>query len=627
MIEAKKALPYRWTTSFFKRIFRGVEVNGTEIQSGAREWVAAFERAIDASDGAGLKTLLGDPAYLRDNGALTWDFRQFHGPDQVVAALMSILGEIRPRNFRLSATWPAPRLTGAGEAAVVEAFFDFDTRHGTAVMLVNAVPAAGAPGGLKARAIFTRLENLHSIERPVPHPRGRGYTPDFPGQTWKQHRDALRRHEDSEPDVIVVGAGQSGLTTAAYLRTFGVSVLVIDRYPKVGDSWALRYDALALHNPVEMNGFPFVDFPSHYPEYLSKDLMGEWLDLYARLMDLNVWSETEFCGARFDDRDHRWTATVRRGDGTERTLRPAHIVLATGGIGGKPYRPQLPGLDAFRGPVLHSSQYTSAANHKIGKAIIVGVATSAHDIARDLTESGVDVTMFQRGPVVITNVATANLAYAGYLDPETPTGLVDIRYGIGLINPLREKASQAYHQMAKEMDGVLLDGLTAAGLRLGDGVDGQGFLDLFLRTGGGYYLNTGASELIADRRIRIEQFDRIVEFVAEGARLDDGTVVEAELIVLATGYQNRKSEVADAFGAEIAERVGDIARLDGEGEWANMWSQTGQRGLWFNGGGINQMRPGSARVALLIKADLDGSIPDTFRKRPKNAAAAVRQAA
>lgn len=602
-------------------------MNDTEIQTGARDWVAAFETAIDTSDGAGLTALLCDPAYLRDNGALTWDYRQFHGVEAVVSTLLSVADEIRPHNFRLSQTWPAPRIMGSGEATYVEAFFDFDTQHGSAVMLLNAVPDAAAPGGLKARAIFTRLEGLNSIARQPAHPRGRGYTPSFAGQTWNQHRNAMRQHEDREPDVMIIGAGQSGLTTAAHLRTFGVSVLVIDRYPNVGDSWAKRYDALALHNPVEMNGFPFLAFPPHYPEYLSKDLMGEWLDLYARYMDLNVWTGTEFCGARFDDRNGRWTASVRRADGTERELRPAHIVLATGGIGGKPYMPQLPGLETFAGRVLHSSQYTKVSDHKIKKAIIVGVATSAHDIARDLTEGGVEVTMFQRGPVVITNVATANLAYAGYLDPETPTALVDIRYGIGLINPLRERASQAYHAMAKDKDRTLLDGLHAAGLRLGDGVDGQGFLDLFLRTGGGYYLNTGTSELIVDGRIKVEQFERIVEFVPNGARLDDGTIIEADLIVLATGYQNRKSEVATAFGEDVAERVGDIARLDEEGEWANMWSQTGQRGLWFNGGGINQMRPGSERLALLIKADLDGSIPHAFRKRPKNESERVKQAA
>jgi hypothetical protein len=124
------------------------------------------------------------------------------------------------------------------------------------------------------------------------------------------------------------------------------------------------------------------------------------------------------------------------------------------------------------------------------------VAASAHDIAEDLCTNGVAVTMLQRSPVVVNNIETANLAYAGYIDPTIPTELVDIRYGIALINPLRERASKQYHQFAKDLDSELLRGLAAAGLQLGDGIDGKGWLDLFLRTGGGYYLNKGASEMI-----------------------------------------------------------------------------------------------------------------------------------
>ena len=86
------------------------------------------------------------------------------------------------------------------------------------------------------------------------------------------------------------------------------------------------------------------------------------------------------------------------------------------------------------------------------------------------------------------------------------------------------------------------------------------------------------------------------------------------MVIPATGYQNRQVEVADQFGAEAAERVGEIARWDEEGESSVMWVQTGQRGLWINGGVILQIRPASRLLAPLIKADIDGRIPESLRR-------------
>ncbi len=165
-------------------------------------------------------------------------------------------------------------------------------------------------------------------------------------------------------------------------------------------------------------------------------------------------------------------------------LRPRHIVLATGVIGGKPLVPDLPGLSSFAGSVIHSSAFTKAADYDAKRAIVVGAATSGHDIALDLHDHGVDVTMVQRNPIVVVQVATAGMAYGAYTDPGIPTELVDIRYGIGMIKPLREIGARAYHRQVKEIDGELLAKLEKVGFRLGDGYDGMGHHDLFLRTAG-----------------------------------------------------------------------------------------------------------------------------------------------
>lgn len=593
----------------------------SDVVRDTKLWLREFESALDAQDSAVLEALFAEESYLRDNGALTWDYHQFHGRPAVIDALLSLAGEIKPHNLRISESWPAPSLTGEDDELLVEAFFDFETVHGGAVGVINGIPDENAPSGFLAMALYTRLESLKGVAEPTRHPDGEGYVPRHSGETWGEHRERLREFVDDEPEVLVVGAGQAGLTAAAFLQYFGAKTLVIDKHPRVGDNWRTRYEALSLHSPIEMNVFPFLPYPGHYPEYPAKDTMGEWLDIYARYLDINVWSSTEFRGATYDENAGRWNVTVFRGMGGEREIHPLQLVHATGGIGGKPAIPELPGLDSFSGKVMHSSGYTRAEDYGAKRAIVVGVGTSGHDIAHDLHNHGVDVTMVQRSPVVINRIDTANLPFAPYNDPSQSADLVDIRYGIGLINPLREAASRDFHKMAKQLDSDLLEELEAAGMRLSDGVNGLGWLDLFLRHGGGYYLDKGASAVIAAGGIRILRADRIVEFVADGAKLDDGSVLEAEIVVLATGYQNRQTEVADQFGTDVSERVGRIARLDEEGEWSTMWGQSGQRGLWFNGGGINQVRPGSRVLALLIKADIEGLIPESFRRPPKNSGA------
>lgn len=591
-----------------------------QARSQVEHWIANFENALAGNDEKSLKELFADPSYFRDNGAFTWDFRQFHDRDIVVSTLLEANKEIKAHNFCVSTYWPEPRIQQeAGDSTVVEAFASFETANGTAVALLNATRDANSPGKLQVFALYTRLEGLKNVKTPEENPRGNGFAPSYDGQTWKDFHDRKRQYVDSEPEVLIVGSGQAGLMVAAYLEQLGVSPLIIDKNERVGSNWYNRYDSLNLHNPVEMNDFPYLAFPKHYPEYLPKDIMGQWLEIYSQYLDLNVWTSTKFLHGDYDNKAKRWSASIRLADGKERILHPRHIISATGGVGGNPAVPELPGLSSFKGEVIHSSKYSKASDHGCKKAIVVGSATSAHDIADDLYDNHVEVTMLQRGPVVVVNIDTANLAYSGYLDPSIPSELVDIQYGIGLINPIRESRSQAYHTKATEIDAELLKGLAAAGLQVGNGVKGMGWLDLFLRTGGGYYFNKGTSEIIVEGGIKIEQYSRVVEFVSNGVKMQNGKVIEADLIVLATGYQNRKAEVEEQFGVDVAERVGDIARLDEEGEWSNIWGQTGQRGLWFNGGGINQVRPGSRRLALLVKADLDGLIPEGFRRQPKNA--------
>jgi hypothetical protein len=155
----------------------------------------------------------------------------------------------------------------------------------------------------------------------------------------------------------------------------------------------------------------------------------------------------------------------------------------------------------------------------------------------------------------------------------------------------------------KRLDAPLLTRLERAGFRLEFGEDGTGWPLKFRTRGGGYYFNVGASELIADGKIRLVQAADIAAIEADGLRLRDGARVCAELFVLATGYKGPDHLLAQLFGADVAKRVGRVWGFDGTTqELRNMWTRTPQPGLWFTGGAFSQARIYSRYIALQIAA-------------------------
>jgi hypothetical protein len=157
-----------------------------------------------------------------------------------------------------------------------------------------------------------------------------------------------------------------------------------------------------------------------------------------------------------------------------------------------------------------------------------------------------------------------------------------------------------------ELDADLLRGLEAAGFAIDFGDDGSGFLMKYHRTGGGYYINTGASELIVDGTIAVKQGVEVAGMSGDTVRYTDGTNARFDLIVVATGYQNMSETVRQILGDEIANRVGPIWGLDSEGEPRVMWKRTAQPGFWVCGGSLQQCRPYSKYLAMQLKAEQVG---------------------
>ncbi|MBS0520960.1 MAG: NAD(P)/FAD-dependent oxidoreductase [Proteobacteria bacterium] len=580
-----------------------------DIQAVAAHWLGRFEAALSRGDEAGLRDLFRDDSHWRDVVALTWTIDTVSGGDALARALASSAASARPSGFAVDPKRTVPRRVRRAGSETIEAIFAFETAQGrgSGVVRLAGDAAGGAP---RAWTLLTALDELKGHEEHVgkSRPRGDAYSRDFRGPNWLDLRKAAMAYEDHDPAVLVVGGGQAGLAIAARLTQLQVDTLIIDRWPRIGDNWRHRYHALTLHNQVQVNHMPYMPFPSTWPTYIPKDKLAGWFEAYAEAMELNCWTGTEFEGGRYDAEEGRWSVTLRRADGSRRTMHPRHIVMATG-ASDLPALPRIPTLDAFRGTVLHSSQYRDPAEWKGRKALVIGTGTSGHDIAQDLQSGGAEVTIVQRSPTLVVNVEpSAQLPYALY--DEGPS-LEDCDL-ITVATPLA--LSRRTHQMlteqAKNLDQKLLDGLERRGFRLDFGDDGTGWQFKYLTRGGGYYFNVGCSELIVEGKVGLMQYADIDAFVADGARLKSGATVAADLVVLATGYKGQEALVSKLFGEVVAARVGPIWGFGDGQELRNMFMRTPHPGLWFIAGSLAQCRIYSKYLGLQIKASELGLLPE-----------------
>ncbi|TIV08709.1 MAG: NAD(P)/FAD-dependent oxidoreductase, partial [Mesorhizobium sp.] len=190
----------------------------------------------------------------------------------------------------------------------------------------------------------------------------------------------------------------------ARLRQLGVPTLIIEKNARAGDSWRNRYRSLVLHDPVWYDHLPYIPFPENWPVFTPKDKMGDWLEMYTRVMELNYWVATKCISAAYDEAEKVWTVVVDR-VGQRVTLKPKHIVFATGAYG-PPRRIELPGVDSFKGELLHSSQYSTGEKFRGKRVAVIGAASSGHDVSVDLWEAGAKVTMVQRSPTTVVKSDT-----------------------------------------------------------------------------------------------------------------------------------------------------------------------------------------------------------------------------
>ena len=581
----------------------------TTKADGVQAFLDEFGAALEAGDIDRAVAMFTQDCYWRDLVAFTWNIKTVEGPDQVADMLRHQLGHVQPHGWRLADGELPEEADG-----ITTAWIQFETAVARGYGLVRLRDG-------RIWTLLTTMVELKGHEEPAgfnrPLGARHGAAKDSP--TWREarERELTELGRTVQPHTLIIGGGQGGIALAARLRQLGVPTLVVEKNDRPGDSWRNRYKSLCLHDPVWYDHLPYIKFPENWPVFAPKDKLGDWLEFYTKVMELNYWTRTKALSAAYDEATQEWTVQVDR-DGEAITLRPKHLVLATG-MSGKPNIPEFPGMERFRGDQHHSSQHPGPDAYRGKKAVVIGSNNSAHDICAALWENRVDVTMVQRSSTHIVRSDTLMEIGLGALYSEeavrngVTTEKADLIFASIPYAILADFQKPLYTQMA-ERDAEFYAGLEKAGFWLDWGADGSGLFMKYLRRGSGYYIDVGASQLIIDGEIKLAHGD-VAEVVEDGVVLQDGTKLPADLIVYATGYGSMNGWAADLIGQEVADRVGkcwglgsDTPKDPGpwEGEQRNMWKPTQQPALWFHGGNLHQSRHYSQFLALQLKARMEG---------------------
>ncbi len=571
-------------------------------------WLAEFESALKSENTAAVTALFDDDCYWRDLVSFTWNIKTMEGKSAIAEMLKATLSQLKPSHWKLAED-------ATGDEAMTEAWITFETS------------VARGKGHLRLKngkcwTLLTTMVELkgHEEKKGTKRIMGAEHGAFKNRKNWAE----LRAQEEAElgykkqPYCVIIGGGQGGIGLGARMRRLGIPTIIVEKNKRAGDSWRKRYKSLCLHDPVWYDHMPYLPFPDDWPVFSPKDKIGDWLEMYTKVMELNYWHSTTCKSAKFDEKKKHWVVKLVRA-GKPVTLKPQQLVLATG-LSGLPNVPKFSGAAKFKGEQHHSSQHAGPDKYKGKKCVVIGSNNSAHDICAALWEVGADVTMVQRSSTHVTRSDTLMELDLGpvYSEAAIAKGIDHHKGDLILASMPYKLAPLRAIEVSKEImrrDADLYQRLEKVGFMHDWGDDGSGLGTKYLRRGSGYYIDVGACELICDGKIKLKSRVDVTAIKPKSVVLSDGTELPADLIVYATGYGSMNGWAAQLISKDVADKVGKCWGLGSnttkdpgpwEGELRNMWKPTQQENLWFHGGNLHQSRHYSQFLSLQLKARMEG---------------------
>ena len=300
-------------------VFNGRNNVSAAESAAVSAWLSKFEAALSKSDAKGAAALFDDECYWRDLVSFTWNIITLEGRAAIEAMLKDTLAKVKPSHWRIEREATATD-------GVVEGWFTFET----------AVSRGRGILRLKDGKCWTLLTTMvelkgHEERKGPKRIMGAEHGVAKNRKNWLQlkQEEEARLGVSEQPYCLIIGGGQGGIALGARMKRLGVPTIIVEKNERPGDSWRKRYKSLCLHDPVWYDHMPYIPFPDDWPVFSPKDKLGDWLEMYAKVMELNYWGSTLCESASYDEAKQEWTVKVVR-NGKPVTLRPKQLVLATG---------------------------------------------------------------------------------------------------------------------------------------------------------------------------------------------------------------------------------------------------------------------------------------------------------
>ncbi|ORY70999.1 uncharacterized protein BCR38DRAFT_2169 [Pseudomassariella vexata] len=587
--------------------------------------------ALEASDAERLASCFFDvQSYWRDQLALTYHLRTFSTPDVIAAALLETKKLRFAGEFKVEGGAQFVPATPVLQFIACRLSFRTGSPAANCRGRMMLMPVKEDGGGKLTWKIWTLGTWLKDLDA---WPENEALL-----QSPGRKSDAL---ETFETDVLIVGAGNSGVALFTRLKALGVGSVMIDRNARPGDNWALRYECMRFHVPTSSCELPYMNYDENLqtPHFLTRDELAEQVKRYVAAFNIDIIHSTTINSTVFNQSSKCWTVKLQTPTGI-RTATCKHLVQATGIGSQKIYLPPMLNSELYQGISIHSQKFQSAKalQEKGAKSVlIIGSANTAFDVLEDCHRAGLKTTMNVRSATYICPTeyifASNNL---GAYDLGVEQADILFMTGPTFVDAQLLRDTLA-HCASQESDRY--KDLIAAGFPVIDGRNAEGGLMYHLiDRAGGHYMDMGGTKPIAEGKVDIKVGVEPVGYTETGLRFSDGSTLDVDAVVWCTGFADKdvrdtaaeilggadetategNDEAKNSLGSRnVASRLDATWGVDEEGEVRGMWKRHLRvENYWVTGGFTQLQRWHSKTLALQIKAALEGILPEAYRDTP-----------